>query len=331
VDQSTLTGWLQQAAMDRKAQKRIYPMCLRGNRSVDFDNDLAVEWAVRWLTEHNVKVWIIDPLSKLYRDDEQSNREFNRWWLRAEDIAARAGVRVVVLVHHTGHDETTADRARGASAMMGNPDVLITYRHSGQHGALPPNDKRYLAAFGRNVALPEFEIDFDAATNELFATGSGMNHKDAHRRQRAIDVWEYLLAKQPNSVPKTTLLDDVGLPSRGKGTNESNAILDYATQQRWVVMTPSGAAKLYAMGPASPPMAERSPTSLSRRAGDHQTGEREQKCPLSCGFVFFTSFHRTWGNSFTSPYIGRIPVGGVKFRGGGPFGGGGHGGGGGHR
>ncbi|WP_310779153.1 AAA family ATPase [Mycobacterium sp. Z3061] len=261
VDQGTLAGWLQQSGIDREAQRRVFPLCLRGNRSIDLDNDIAAEWTVRWLASRNIAVWVIDPLSKLYRDDEQDNSAFNRWWLVVEDIATRAGVRVIVLVHHTGHDENSADRARGASAMMGNPDVLVTYRHAGRHGGLPPDDKRYLAAFGRNVAVREFEIDYDAATHELFATGSGTTRADAARRKSAVRVWEHL-HRQGVPVAKTALLDAVRLASTGKGMGESNDVLTYAEQQGWIVMTPNGRSKLYATGPSSPPMTERSAVSL---------------------------------------------------------------------
>ena len=257
VDQATLTGWLQRTGIDRRAQKRIHPMCLRGNRSVDFDSELAVEWTVRWLSQRNVAVWVIDPLSKLYRDDEQDNSAFNRWWLTVEDIAARAGVRVVVLVHHTGHDETTADRARGASAMMGAPDVLVTYRHAGRHGGHPPDSKRSLSAIGRNVEVREFELDFDAATGELYATGSGTNRVEARRRKAAVGVWEHLQITAA-TLPKTALLDALGLASKGKGAAESGDVLDYAERQGWIVMVPNGRAKLYSCGAATPPMAERS-------------------------------------------------------------------------
>ena len=263
VDKPTLIEWLSKASIPRAAQNRIFPMCLRGNRSVDISNDQAAEWTVRWLAARRVAVWIIDPLSKLYRGDDESNHEFNQWWLRIEDIATRAGVRVVVIVHHTGHSESAADRARGASAMMGNPDVLMTYRHDGKHGALPKTTKRYLAAFGRNVNVAEFEVEFTPSTGALRATGSGIDRHDAARRNRAIEVWRYL-NDQEQPVKKTALLEALDLPATGRGAAETAEILAYAERLEWVGMTPNGNAKLYAAGPNRPP--ETKVVAISRKA-----------------------------------------------------------------
>lgn len=261
VDKATLTGWFEKTDIDRDAQARVFPMCLRGNRAIDFDNDEAIDWTVRWLSEHGVAVWIIDPLSKLYRGDDESNHEFNQWWLRVEDIAARAGVRVVVMVHHTGHSESAADRARGASAMMGNADVLMTYRHDGKHGALPKSTKRYLSAFGRNVDKPEFEIDYDAGSGRLNATSSGVTRADAHRvatdaqrRGRAVALWTYLKARPAGADPvnKTALLAAMQWPTKGRAATESSAAIELATAQGWVIETVSGVSKLYETGPKMP-------------------------------------------------------------------------------
>ena len=139
--------------------------------------------------------------------------------------------------------------------------MLITYRHAGRHGGLPPDDKRYLAAFGRNVGVAEFEIDYDATTHELYATGSGATRVGAARRKSGVRVWEHL-HQQAAPVAKTALLDAVKLPSGGKGVGESNEVLAYAEQQGWIVMTPNGRTKLYATGSSSAPMAERSPAPL---------------------------------------------------------------------
>lgn len=210
---------------------------------------------MRWLSEHAVAVWIIDPLSKLYRGDDESNHEFNQWWLRVEDIAARAGVRVVVMVHHTGHSESAADRARGASAMMGNADVLMTYRHDAKHGTLPKSTKRYLSAFGRNVDVPEFEIDFDAGSGRLNATSSGVTRTDSQRRAKAIQIWTFLKTRPAGADPvnKTALLAALQWSAAGKALTDSNAAIGFATEREWVTETAGkGNAKLYEIGPKTP-------------------------------------------------------------------------------
>ena len=115
---------------------------------------------------------------------------FNQWWLRLEHIAREAGLKLVVVVHHTGHAN---DRSRGTSAMLGNPDVLLSYTHAGNLGERPPNNLRYLSAIGRDIDLSSTEIDWEPDTNTLFCTNSGTTRSqaksDVKAKQAALAVW----------------------------------------------------------------------------------------------------------------------------------------------
>ncbi|WP_267912402.1 AAA family ATPase [Mycobacterium intracellulare] len=190
VSQNTLLGWYRKNGMPEEALEKCFPLSVRGNLSLDFNNETVVQWAIAWLQDNNIQAWIIDPLSKLYRDDENSSTAFNQWWLRLEHIAREAGLKLVMVVHHTGHAN---DRSRGTSAMMGNPDVLLSYTHSGNLGDNPPNNLRYLTALGRDVDLPSTEIDWEPETNTLFCTNSGTTRVQAKStvkaREAGVVVW----------------------------------------------------------------------------------------------------------------------------------------------
>lgn len=249
VDRQDLVDWLEQVSIPPAARHRVYPKCLRGDRSVDFRNPLAVDWTVRWLKERGIAVWIIDPLSKLYRGDENSSTEFNEWWGTLEEIMRRAGVRVTVLVHHSGHGGE--GRARGTSAMMGNPDVLVEYRHGGEHGELPPDHKRYLRAFGRRIDQPNVTLSYNPATLELYVDENGGSREENQEKQLALDIWA-ALKKADKPLNQGDLLLAAGRKAKGKNTAKARAAIDYAQGNGWITVEKVGKANVHSVGPIDP-------------------------------------------------------------------------------
>jgi hypothetical protein len=236
VSQQTLLGWYRKQPIPEASLANVFPLSVRGNLTLDFKSEVAVDWTVKWLKNNNIKVWVIDPLSKLFRDDENNNFEFNQWWLKLEHIVQDSGVRLVLLVHHTGH---SGDRARGASAMMGNPDVLFSYTHAGHLGERPPNNLRYLSAVGRDVSLASTEINFDPGTNSLFCTNSGTTRvqakSDVKAKQAGVAVWD------ADSRMKTgDLYQQLGWRQDGAASKDNKAALERAVDKGYIVQTPSG-------------------------------------------------------------------------------------------
>lgn len=249
VDRQDLVDWLERVGIPPEARGRVHPKCLRGNRSVDFRNPLAVDWTVRWLQERGITVWVIDPLSKLYRGDENSSTEFNEWWSTLEEIMQRAGVRVAILVHHSGHGGE--GRARGTSAMMGNPDVLVEYRHGGEHGELPPDNKRYLRAFGRRIDLPSITLDYNPATLELFVDEGGGSREENQEKQLALKLWN-ALKKSGEPLNQGDLFRSAGRKAQGKNSAKARAAVDYAQAQGWISVEKAGNANMHSIGPNDP-------------------------------------------------------------------------------
>lgn len=200
------------------------------------------------MQDNNIKVWIIDPLSKLFRDDENNNTAFNQWWLKLEHIAREAGVRLVVLVHHTGHAN---QRARGASAMGGNPDVLLNYTHGGDLGEKPANNIRFLEAFGRDVDLPSTEIDYDPGTNALFCTNSGTTRiqakLDARAEQAAVAVWN-----ADERIKTGDLYKLLKWPDGGSSARDNAAALKRAVELKYIVQQEIGKTKWNSRGNVDP-------------------------------------------------------------------------------
>jgi hypothetical protein len=170
VDEPQMYQW--QNRRIRKGADRIFTAHLRGRR-IDLLHEATAEWAIDWLRKWETEAWIIDPLGRLL-DAENDPAEFSRWFRVLEMIVAEAGVRAVLIMHHSGHaamgQADSVPRARGASSMLGNTDANIGYRHGGDLGAMPPDSRRYLSALGRGVEVwPELTLDYEYTTGRLYA------------------------------------------------------------------------------------------------------------------------------------------------------------------
>ncbi|WP_204807736.1 AAA family ATPase [Mycobacterium riyadhense] len=280
LDRPMFLSWLTDLGMkDEHERLHLYHSRDKGFGRPDLRSSAGFSWFVEWITKHNITVLVIDTLSKLYDPSHwgggsDPNVPFNRFWQMIENLKREAGLRGIFILHHTGYSEESGDRARGASAMMDNPDVNLTYRHSGAQGGAAPDSKRWLSANGRIEPIPEFEIDFSLSGRKLFATGSANKRGDVDVRRKAVEIWEYLNREQSIGTPqvaKTKLLTAVGLPFKGKGLGAtSDPALSYAIAQQWIFCQVNGTRILYAItGIVSPPMAERTviPVNFATKSG----------------------------------------------------------------
>jgi AAA domain-containing protein len=168
VDEPQMFEW--QNRRIKRGASRVHTAPLRGRR-MDLFHEPTVEWTIDWLKDRDIVSWIIDPLGRLL-DDENNPSEFNRWFRELERIAYEADVRMVLLMHHSGHaavgQADSVPRARGASSMGGNTDANLSYRHGGSPGSYAPNSRRYLSAMGRGVDVPELTLDYESGTGRLY-------------------------------------------------------------------------------------------------------------------------------------------------------------------
>jgi RecA-family ATPase len=258
VDQATFIGWLHDRGLtdpDEPFGRRIHPLHTRDfTTRIDFANPAAIDWAVKWLEQRGVRFWFIDTLSRLYTGSEKENDEITRWWDAMNEIAARAGVQNIAIFHHTGYSEEAQDRGRGASALMGLPDVLVSYRHNGKPGEFPPDDVRWLKAFGRNVSLDEIEIGYAGdASRELFATGTGNKRANPGVEKTAREVALYLRdVDKGQQINQSALCRALNLRQSGSGKAHTDAALAFALERQWIACTPKGTAKVYVAGQIRP-------------------------------------------------------------------------------
>lgn len=267
LDKPMFLSWLADFGLkDELKRLHIYHAREKGFGRPDLRSKPRFAWFVEWITTHNITVLVIDTLSKLYDPSQwgggsDPNLAYNRFWQIIENLKREAQLRGIFILHHTGYSEDGADRARGASAMMDNPDVNLTYRHSGLQGGAAPDSKRWLSANGRIEPVAEFEIDFSLSGRKLFATGTGNKRGDIDRRKKAVLIWEYLDKQSKAGNPlagKTELLKQVGLPYGGKGLKAtSDPILQYAIDENWILLVPNGNRTNYGKGIKEPPADER--------------------------------------------------------------------------
>lgn len=152
---------------------RASALHLRGH-GVPLLSEVGQNYAVSWLRERDVEVWIVDPFGSAYDGEENSNSDVKRWLQAVESIARRAGVDQTVIVMHAGATEAAEgqERARGATKLGDWPDVRWVYL-SEPGGS---SDLRFLRAHGRDVDYPEFSVSYDSSTRTL-------RHDSPHNRR----------------------------------------------------------------------------------------------------------------------------------------------------
>nr|ABP44459.1 hypothetical protein Mflv_1981 [Mycolicibacterium gilvum PYR-GCK] len=238
--------WLREMDVPDDATKRLELYHGRELGRLDLANDVVAEWLIRWLRETGVSVLLMDPLGSFY--DQPSggdpNAAYLRWWACLERVVLEAGLRGVLIAHHAGYSEEGGNRARGASAMMDKPDVNLTYRYNvgeGSHTDAPVDTKRYLSAFGRDVDIHEFELEYSAPTRLLTVTGRG-GRVDAELERQAERMRDAVLAadaagRRPN---KGELFAELGWDNTGRGKARFEKWYRYTIDQKQYVATEPG-------------------------------------------------------------------------------------------
>jgi hypothetical protein len=91
--------------------------------------------------------------------------------VQLDTLIAEAEISELVLVHHAGH---SGERSRGDSRLRDWPDVewRLVRETPERPGEEPgPDAKRYFAAEGRDVAVPEGLLEYDRVTRRLTLAG----------------------------------------------------------------------------------------------------------------------------------------------------------------
>ena len=158
---------------------------------------------------------------------------------------------MTLIMHHSGHAgygmADSVPRTRGASSMLGNTDVNLSYRHGGDLGGYPPDSKRYLSAYGRGVDLwPELTLDYETATGRLYAVENAPG-RESDKRDRLVDkAVEAVTIAGDWELNYTGLQDAIG----GDKGNRVKAI-SAAVKSGRLIKKQDGRSMLYALPGAS--------------------------------------------------------------------------------
>ena len=159
LGQAKAHKWLREMRGLNRSNASMKDLKGRG-RTLDLRSGVLFNALARQLRESRMDVLIVDPISPVMSALGLNENEANsvRPLLDAFDaLAAEAGLRGVVIVHHAGHE--AANRARGSSAFMDWASALWNLTKEGDH----LDATRRFSAMGRDVAVEPIPLDYDPA------------------------------------------------------------------------------------------------------------------------------------------------------------------------
>jgi hypothetical protein len=181
VTRDQFRHWLRD--LDVTHTEAVTVLNLRGTR-MPLAARLIEDWAVAWLIDHHITVWLVDPYARAIVgsvDNENDNSQTSAFLDLLDVIKARAGVSELVLPAHTGRAdlEPGTEHARGAARLDDWADVrwILTADQAGQ---------RYFRANGRDVDVPEGHVTFDHFNRRLALDYATRTDVEAERLEGAI-------------------------------------------------------------------------------------------------------------------------------------------------
>jgi hypothetical protein len=174
-----LRAWYWAQGIRRAADVLIVPLRGRAGLLDLFDPAIRARWAA-WLRDRGVQYLIVDclrPILDALGLDE--SREAGRWLVALDALLREAGIPEACVVHHMGH---TAERSRGDSRLRDWPDVEWRLMRQDEGDSSP----RYIAAYGRDVDVPEAQLDYDRETRRLTIVGGSRGEARTARALAAV-------------------------------------------------------------------------------------------------------------------------------------------------
>lgn len=254
LSEQMFNEWCRDVGIDGSASERIHPLPLMG-KGVNLEIEAQAKWATEWLSSRDVKVWVIDPLSKAWKtDNDNANALYARWSEAMREIAKNAGVEAIILLAHMGHQDN--GRARGTSGIEGDVDSKISLTHDGDAGKPPPNDNRYIEAFGRDVNIASTPLTYDKVTRHMDWNPDGLNKEDARKVGKAEYVHGKIVQKLGGTDNKLKMGDVyslLGANGSSDGSKAWGAAINYCISQGWLTQEdgPRG-AKLVGVAESAP-------------------------------------------------------------------------------
>jgi hypothetical protein len=245
LDSRTLRRWLRDQGI--RHTDAVSVLALRGAVSTFdiLDPATRTEWAQRLPGADVVILDCLRPVIDALGLSE--DKDAGRVLVGFDALMAEIGAGEGMVITHMGHQN---ERARGDSRLLDWPDALWKIVRDGEDTDDDGQRRRYFSALGRDVALPEGLLTFDAATRHL--TYGGGNRKES----TALAAMPFLLAMvraEPGELSKraaeSRLCEDHGLTQQDARATIAKAIRDGS-----VVVT-IGARRSHKLSPGSDPFA----------------------------------------------------------------------------
>lgn len=247
LDRRMLRRWLRDHGLQRP--DRLYVEFFRGRTWDIRDDKIRTQWAAH-LRELDTEIIIVDPIGPVLFAlgvAENSSTEVGQFLHALDALVKESGASELLIAHHTGHN---GERGRGTTALRGWPDaewrLMNEDAPAGREPA--PDATRFFAAQGRDVALRDTQLIYDAATRHL---ALGMGNRATHATEKHLPTMMKIIEATPG-INKTAL-EEALQGEAGLERNTARKVTD-AARGAGVVHTHKGPknATLYYAGPSSP-------------------------------------------------------------------------------
>jgi hypothetical protein len=175
MGEQKLDDWYRDAGIEHDDQVVLMPMRGRAASFAIEDPDVRREWATRFraLGTTDLILDCLRPVLDALGLDE--HRDAGRFLAAFDALLNEAGISNAVVVHHMGH---AGERSRGDSRLRDWPDVEWRLMRQDED----PSSPRFITAYGRDVDVPESQLEYNAVTRHLTIAGGSRQdaaHQDA--------------------------------------------------------------------------------------------------------------------------------------------------------
>ncbi len=243
LDRRTLRRWLRDQGIRNTAAVSVVP--LRGAVSTFdiLDPTTRNQWARRLTGADVVILDCIRPVIDALGLSE--DKDAGRVLVAFDALLAEVGAAEGMVVTHMGHQN---ERARGDSRLLDWPDALWKIVRGGDDADDDTGRPRFLSALGRDVALPEGKLTFDAATRHL--TYEGGSRRDSIGRE-AVPELLALVAAEPGELSRRAAVERL-MTDHGVARYVARSAVDAAVKDGSLVIT-LGARRAQLLSPAGTP------------------------------------------------------------------------------